>query len=123
MLGFMRSIAPQYQREGIRTYAICPGTVRTNLLTSGTYDSYPDQYLTPIETIVSTVRTLILGGTMTDASGREVQNSQNYGVAVEIFGKDIYFRDQLEFINDAMRQICEGSSLKNQERNLIAPTS
>lgn len=122
VLGFMRSIATQYHKEGIRTYAICPGTVRTNLLTSNTYNAFPDEYLTPVETIVSTVRTLIVGGTMRDARGREVHKGWDYGLAVEIFGKDIYFRDQLEFINDGIRQVCQAASFKNQEGNLMALT-
>lgn len=120
VLGFMRSVAPPYHREGIRTYAICPGTVRTNLLSPAVYDSFPDEYLTPVETIVSTVAMLVTGGAMKDSRGREVRKGQDYGLAVEVFGKDIFFRDQLEFINDGMRQICEAASLENQQANLKA---
>lgn len=123
VLGFMRSIAPQYNREGIRTHAICPGTARTGLFASSAYDSFPDEYLTPVETIVSTVGMLVDGGVMKDSKGREVGEGQNHGLAVEIFGKDIYFRDPIEFISDGMRQICEAASLKNQQGNLIAPTT
>ncbi|CRK38291.1 hypothetical protein BN1723_016576 [Verticillium longisporum] len=118
VLGFMRSIATPYYREGIRTYAICPGTVRTNLLSSLVWDKFPEEYVTPLETIVYAVRTLIAGGDMKDTRGQIVPKGKDYGLAVECFVKDIFFRDQMEFINDGMRQICEAASLENQRDNL-----
>lgn len=118
VLAFMRSISAQLYREGIRTYAICPGTVRTNLLSNAYWDSFPKEYMTPMETITSTVRMLIKGGSMRDAQGRDVPKGKDFGLAVEIFGKEFYFREQTTYINDGMRQICEAASLENQQVNL-----
>lgn len=117
VLGFMRSIASPFYKDGIRTYAICPGTVRTTLLHSSVYDSFPEEYLTPVETIVSTVDTLVKGGNIVDSRGERVLAEDNYGVAVEVFGKEIFFRPQMEYINDGMRQICEAASLDNHRAN------
>ena len=119
VLGFMRSVAPQYHREGIRTCAVCPGTARTNLFASDAYASFPDEYMTPVETIVSAVRALVAGGPLRDSRGREVAAGQDYGLAVEVFGRETFFRDQMEFINEGMRVICEAASLKNQLGNLV----
>lgn len=117
VVNFMRSVAKPFHQDGIRTYAICPGTARTNLATKETWDSWPEEYLTPVDTIVSTVETLVSGGPLTDAKGRTVVKGSNYGLAVEIFGKSMYFRDQLEYIDGGMRQLCEASSLDNQQTN------
>lgn len=70
-----------------------------------------------MDTIVSTVETLISGGPLADAKRRTVAKGSDYGLAVEIFGKNIYFRDQLEYVDDGMRQLCEASSLDNQQNN------
>lgn len=117
ILGFMRSVASPYHKDGIRTYAICPGTVRTTLLDKAVYDAFPEQYLTPVETIVSTVETLLKGGTVRDSRGRQVDVADNYGLAVEVFGKEIFFREPIEFINAGMREICEAARLENQRSN------
>lgn len=117
VLGFMRSIASPYHEDGIRTYAICPGTVRTTLFDSSVYESFPEEYLTPVETIVSTVDTLVKGGSISDSRGQRVLAEDNYGLAVEVFGKEIFFRHQMEFINEGMRKICEAASLNNHRRN------
>lgn len=114
----MRSVAFPYFKDGIRTYAICPGTIRTNLLTSKMWDAFPDEHLTPVETVVTTVRSLIDGGSITDLNGKTVPTEENYGLAVEIFGKGIYIRDQMEFSHDGIRRLCEAASLKNQQVNL-----
>ncbi|KAK1763979.1 3-beta-hydroxysteroid dehydrogenase [Phialemonium atrogriseum] len=119
VLGFMRSIAaPFYHQDGIRTYAICPGTVRTNLLDSTVWDTFPEEHITPVETVVSAVEKLVAGGRLQDDQGKVVEDGENYGLAVEVFGRNMYFRDQMEYINDGMRQICEAASLEHQQENL-----
>lgn len=89
---------------------------------SSMYESFPEEYLTPVETIVSTVNTLVRGGSITDARGREVPAEDNYGLAVEVFGKDFFIRDQMELISDGVRQVCEAASLENQRANFKTPT-
>ncbi|KAH6663994.1 hypothetical protein F5X68DRAFT_106077, partial [Plectosphaerella plurivora] len=90
VLAFVRSVASPFQAEGIRTYALCPGTVRTNLLSQSAWDTFPEEYLTPVETIVSTVQKLILGGEMEDGRGRKISRAENYGLAVEVFCQNFY---------------------------------
>ncbi|KAF4460138.1 3-beta-hydroxysteroid dehydrogenase [Fusarium albosuccineum] len=120
VLGFMRSVAYPFFNDGIRTYAICPGTIRTNLLTSKMWDAFPEEQLTPVETVVSTVQSLIDGGDLTDANGKTIPRDKSYGLAVEIFGQNIFFRDQMEYSHDGLRQLCEAASLKNQQGNLAS---
>ncbi|KAF2840345.1 3-beta-hydroxysteroid dehydrogenase [Patellaria atrata CBS 101060] len=112
---FMRSIAfPYHHNDGVRCYAICPGTVRTNLLSGEEWKSFPDSYFTPIETIVSTVEKLIDGGAIQDAVGKGVESGADYGLAVEINGKNFYFRDQIPYCDDAMRAVMEATRMENQ---------
>ncbi|ORY69020.1 uncharacterized protein BCR38DRAFT_326381, partial [Pseudomassariella vexata] len=91
VVNFLRSIGKPFYNDGIRTYAICPGTARTNLLSSAAWDKFPEEYLTPISTIVSTVETLNAGGPFTDANGRHIAKGSDYGLAVEVFGNAFYF--------------------------------
>ncbi|KAH6995211.1 hypothetical protein EDB80DRAFT_510637, partial [Ilyonectria destructans] len=91
VVNFLRSISKPFYKDGIRAYALCPGTVRTNLLSGEVWDSWPEEYLTPIDTIVSTVDTLLTGGPMTDAKGKRVEKGSDYGLAVEVFQRSFYF--------------------------------
>lgn len=71
-----------------------------------------------METITSTVRQLIRGGELVDAKGRKVSKEDNFGLAVELFGKEIFIQDQQPYTNDGIRQVCEGARLSNQKKNL-----
>ncbi|EXL63428.1 hypothetical protein FOCG_01764 [Fusarium oxysporum f. sp. radicis-lycopersici 26381] len=104
VLGFMRSVAYPFFDDGIRIHAICPGTIRTNLLTNEMMNSFPDEHLTPVEAVVSTVECLIKGGSYTDSTGKHVSGAENYGLAVEIFGPSIFFRDQIESCPSKIRR-------------------
>ena len=111
----MRSIAfPFHNDDGIRVYATCPGTVRTNLLNPKEWEAFPEEFFTPVESIASTVGMLVEGGDMTDAWGRKVPAGKDYGLAVEISGKNFYFRDQPEYCDDSMRHVMEATSMENQ---------
>ena len=111
----MRSIAFSYHHyNGIRVYATCPGTVRTNLLNAKEWTTFPEDYFTPLSRIASTVEMLAEGGDMTDARGRTVKAGSDYGLAVEINGEKIYFRDQHEYCDDNMRKVIEATSMENQ---------
>ncbi|KAI1503788.1 hypothetical protein F5X99DRAFT_374444 [Biscogniauxia marginata] len=106
ILNFMRSVAgPFYKNDGIRTYAICPGSVRTNLLGKDLWDAYPQQYLTSMENVTATVDALIRGGQMKDSDGQVVDLNSEHGLAAEIFVDDIYFRGPPGPCNDGMRFI------------------
>ncbi|KAF7557047.1 hypothetical protein G7046_g6130 [Stylonectria norvegica] len=118
-VNFMRSIAvPYHQYSGIRVYAICPGTVRTNLLDSKEWSNFPAEYFTPLSRIASTVELLAEGGDLTDARGRTFKEGKNFGLAVEINGEKIYFRDKPEYCDDNMRKVIEATSMANQLERL-----
>ncbi|VUC25475.1 unnamed protein product [Clonostachys rosea] len=112
---FVRSIAYSFHQEGIRAYSICPGTVRTNLLLADEWKSFPAEYFTPISKIAETVEMLVNGGDMQDSAGKKVTDEDNYGLAVEVNGKNHYFRDQVPFCDEAMKQVMIATSMKNQQ--------
>ncbi|KAH7176356.1 3-beta-hydroxysteroid dehydrogenase [Dactylonectria macrodidyma] len=115
VIHFMRSIAfPYHHASGIRVYATCPGTVKTNLLNDKEWTTFPTEYFTPLSQIASTVAMLVEGGDMTDAWGRTVRAGDDYGLAVEINADRFYFRDGLEFCDDAMEVVIKATSMENQ---------
>lgn len=96
VVGLMRSIAPPfYQIDGIRVNAICPGTVRTNLLSKESWDRMGTEF-TPIERIVEAVEMLLGDGGL-------------WGKAVEVSGENgRWFRDQPEYMDPAMKKLLGG---------------
>lgn len=115
VVGLMRSIAKTYYlKDHIRVYCICPGTVRTNLLDAQGWANFPSEYFTPVETIVQTVLMLVDGGEMSDAYGTKVAADKAYGLAVEVNGKNHYFRPQHEYCDDAMRAVMVATDVDNQ---------
>ena len=102
----MRSIAKHYYLyDGIRVNAICPGTVRTNLLDANGWAAFPDEFFTPVEKIVEVVILLVEGGEMVDSKGVHIPADKLWGRAVEINGRNHYFRDMPEYCDDQMRQV------------------
>ena len=109
----MRSIATHYYKhDGIRVNAICPGTVRTNLLDPTAWSTFSDDVFVPIEKIASTVLMLIDGH---DIDGRNVADGKLLasadgagkgeklnGKAVELSGTSHYYRDQYEYCDPHM---------------------
>lgn len=72
----MRAIAaPFYHQDGIRTYAICAGTVRTNLMDSPVWDTYPEEHITPVETIVSAIEKFVARGRL-EVIGIDISEAQ-----------------------------------------------
>ncbi|KAI5925360.1 hypothetical protein F4810DRAFT_75735 [Camillea tinctor] len=111
ILNFMRSVAgPFFNNDGIRTYAICPGSVRTNLLGKELWDAYPQDYLTSMDKITATVQNLITGGRIEDSNGTVIDLNLESGLAVEIFVDDVYFRSPPGPCNDGMRFIMDHMS-------------
>lgn len=111
----MRSVAPLfYQEDGIRTYAICPGSVRTNLLPKELWDAYPQEYLTQMEKVTSTLESLVDGRQLQDSGGKTFEKS-SVGLTVEIFVDDVYFRGPPDPCNDGMEFILELMRPKKKE--------
>lgn len=67
---------------------------------------------------MSTLIALIRDGKLQDAKGREVAEGEDHGLAVEILGNDVFFRHQMEFVNDGMRQLCHGAKQTNQQTHI-----
>jgi NAD(P)-dependent dehydrogenase (short-subunit alcohol dehydrogenase family) len=98
VLGFMRSIAGQfYKNDGIRVNAICPGNVRTNILTEKEWDSLKDTYFTPVENVIKAVENFI------GADGKE-GGEVLYGKTAEISGDMVHWREQAEFMDEEMKK-------------------
>ncbi|KAF7187786.1 15-hydroxyprostaglandin dehydrogenase [NAD(+)] [Pseudocercospora fuligena] len=109
VLGLMRSIAPHfYKYDGIRVNAICPASVKTNLLDSTAWNTFPDDVFVPIEKVVEACVLLIDGKDgenklLEPKSGHESTNGATGGVtdghklfghAVELSGLKMYDRKQ-----------------------------
>ncbi|RHZ56759.1 uncharacterized protein CDV56_103951 [Aspergillus thermomutatus] len=105
VLGFMRSIATHFLRDGIRVNALCPGAVRTNLLSEETWKLFPDQHLVPMEVVVKIALAFVDGEEMVDSKGTRVPATGLHGCAVEITGENYYFRDQPEWADDAVKEV------------------
>ncbi|KAI1335060.1 hypothetical protein F5Y15DRAFT_399458 [Xylariaceae sp. FL0016] len=106
VLNFARSIAaPMYESDGVRTYAICPGSVRTGLLPKEAWDAYPQEYLTAMQKVTDTVEALVEGKRLEDSNGKVAEEGKHNGLMVEIFVDDVYFREPLEPCNDGMKYV------------------
>jgi NAD(P)-dependent dehydrogenase (short-subunit alcohol dehydrogenase family) len=111
---FNRAITVAYHHEGIRTFATCPGTINTGLLSQEEWKSFPEEYFTPVETLVDAVVRLIDGGDIEDAKGRKVSGEDNWGLTVEVNGENFYFRDQAEFCDGNMEKMMAHTSMAKQ---------
>ena len=114
VVGLMRSIAPHFYKQGplCRVNAICPGTVRTNLLDSTAWSTFTENQFVPIEKIASTVLMLIDGY---DKGGRSIEDGELLsdginqgeklnGKAVELSGSNHYYRDQHDYSDADMER-------------------
>ncbi|KAH6628987.1 hypothetical protein C7974DRAFT_453487 [Boeremia exigua] len=102
VLGFMRAIAPRLNKEGIRTNAICPGVVATNLMTDDDFEHYPSDYFTPLEAVTYTVLQVVDNQDMEDATGVKLCGDDVFGKAIEINVRNIYFRAQPDWCDSVM---------------------
>ncbi|OAL46199.1 NAD(P)-binding protein [Pyrenochaeta sp. DS3sAY3a] len=119
VVGFMRSIAPFFlHKAGVRVNAICPGTVRTNLLTGEEWANFPEEYFTPVEKIVQVVCMLVDG--VDDGMGRvgrEVEGTGEggrvlSGRAVEISGTNYYYREMVPYADEAMTAVMGSTNIE-----------
>lgn len=108
VVGFMRSIARHFLKDQIRVNAICPGVVKTNLLSSKEWGNFPDEYFTPVKTIVKVVVILVEGVDPEKGVGQNVL----WGKAVEVSGKNHYYREQPEYCDEAMRAVMKATEVE-----------
>lgn len=105
----MRSISHNFHRDGIRANAICSGMVRTNLVEDAIWDAFPSHRLIPMSDVLHVIEALLDGGEngqgIQDGSGSYVSAANLYGLAVEVSNSGFYFRDQLSYCDDGMKEV------------------
>jgi NAD(P)-dependent dehydrogenase (short-subunit alcohol dehydrogenase family) len=125
VVGLTRSLAPYFHaRAGIRVNCICPGTVKTNLLTSAEWANFPEEYFTPIDKIGEVVLMLIdgkddgnglVGREVEEGSVEELLEKGMYGRAVEVSGRRHYYREMVGFADEAMRSVMGATNIEALE--------
>lgn len=117
MVQFVRSIAgPLYKQDGIRVFSVNPGTVRTNIAPPEAWEAFNKGFFTPIERVAEAVEMVVTGGELVDSAGKRIAAGEDYGVTVEVHGKDgLYFRDQVPYADEHIRGVVEGLSMSNPE--------
>jgi NAD(P)-dependent dehydrogenase (short-subunit alcohol dehydrogenase family) len=114
VIQFNRAITVAYHHAGIRTFSTCPGTIKTGLLNPEEWKSFPEEYFTPIETLVDAVVRLVDGKDIEDAKGRKFAAEENWGLTVEVNGKNFYFRDGVEPCDKNMESMMKHTSMEVQ---------
>jgi NAD(P)-dependent dehydrogenase (short-subunit alcohol dehydrogenase family) len=122
VVGLMRSIAKSYYlNDKIRVNAVCPGVVKTNLLTKGEWGNFPDEFFTPVEKIVETVLILVDGKDKTEGNRidgapeiltiPEGKKGVLWGEAVEISGLNHYYREASKLSDASMRAVMKATDI------------
>ncbi|KAG9240975.1 3-beta-hydroxysteroid dehydrogenase [Calycina marina] len=85
VLGFMRAIAKRYfENDGVRVNALLPGTVRTAMMGEEVWAKIPEEFYTPVETLVE---------------------GEAVGKALETSGFNVYSREQIEFSDECAAEV------------------
>ncbi|KAL1853905.1 hypothetical protein Daus18300_011647 [Diaporthe australafricana] len=114
ILGFMRSVADYYKHEGIRVNALCPGAVRTPIVSDQAWKAMPEDVFTPMELISEIVLKLAGGEELVDANGERAASDELYGKAVVANGKNIYIQHDTPYCDDRMARIVENTRMGKQ---------
>lgn len=121
VVGFMRSIAKHFWvQDGIRVNAICPGTVKTNLLTVKEWANFPEKFFTPVAKVVEAVL-LLVDGTDEEEWKRRIDGPGGdggkilWGEAVEVSGTNHYYRDATKFCDEGMKAVMEATDIEELE--------
>ncbi|KAF3401697.1 15-hydroxyprostaglandin dehydrogenase [NAD] [Penicillium rolfsii] len=104
IVGFARSIGKKLWEEGIRVNAICPGVVKTAVLTEELEKFFPDEIIIPLEVVTELVMDLLSGRSMTDAREVSVPADEMHSKALLVSGHNFYFIDQPE-IHDELGKL------------------
>jgi len=114
VLGFVRSIADWYfQSETIRVNAICPSSVKTELLPEEAWDSFDPLFLTSMDLIVKVVLEHFLDGEpLVDFSG--CKRICNYGQTVIPSEEDLYLSDPPVFVNARHEAVVMAAAVDKQ---------
>ncbi|OJJ87293.1 uncharacterized protein ASPGLDRAFT_120159, partial [Aspergillus glaucus CBS 516.65] len=111
VLGFTRSIVMRCWEEGIRVNALCPGIVRTGLVSDEFWDTYfkPEQFC-PMELMVEVTLLLVDGSEIVDSKGKKVSAGEVYGQTLETSGSNFYLREHLECCDDIAKGVVDGAN-------------
>lgn len=107
MVGFARAIAPvAYAQDRIKVNTICPGVMPTSLFKPEEFDfaQLPSNLATSTESVADAVAELLSGQDQVDSKGRRVSADKAWGLTVEVNGSKKYFRDQVEFGDEDLKQ-------------------
>lgn len=121
VVGFMRSISKNYWvQDRIRVNAICPGTVKTNLLTAKEWGNFPEEFFTPIEKIVEATL-LLVDGRDGEEGKRHIDGPGRgdgkilWGEAVEVSGRNHYYREAAQFCDEGMKAVMRATDIEELE--------
>jgi 15-hydroxyprostaglandin dehydrogenase (NAD) len=93
VLGLVRSTAYMLKKEGIAINAVCPGFVKTGLLSPEMLKYWPEDKLTPMKTVLDAHDTFL--------------GSTRSGEALELSLDKMYWRKVPDFIDDHARWVTE----------------
>lgn len=110
----MRSVASYYKHEGIRVNALCPGAVRTPIVSDQAWKAMPEDVFTPLELISEIVLNLAGGEELVDANGEKAASDELYGKAVVANGNKIYIQHDTPYCDDRMARIVESTRMGKQ---------
>ncbi|TPX14823.1 uncharacterized protein E0L32_004932 [Thyridium curvatum] len=123
VVGFMRCVATHFwHKDRIRVNAICPGTVRTNLLSQKEWQNFPAEYFTPVEKIVEAVLILVDGKDDTPAEKTRIDGVEAdkkgvlWGEAVELSGANHYYRTKPKFSDSGMQAVMAATEMEEMQR-------
>lgn len=110
----MRCVADCYKTEGIRVNALCPGAVRTPIVSDKAWEAMPEDVFTPLELISETVLKLADGNELVDANGTRAGPDQLFGKAVVASGKNIYIQPETPYCDDVLARTIESTKMDKQ---------
>lgn len=119
VIGFMRSISKHFwEVDRIRVNAICPGVVKTNLLTQNEWKNFPEEYFTPVDKIVQGVLILVDGKDETSTGKTRIDDKQLekkgilWGEAMEFSGWNHYYRVAPMFCDQGMEAVMKATDIE-----------
>ena len=119
VVGFMRSISKHFwENDRIRVNAICPGVVKTNLLTQREWQNFPEEYFTPVDKIVQGVLILVDGKDETTVEKTRIDSIQSekkgilWGEAMEFSGWNHYYRIAPAFCDEGMKAVMKATDIE-----------
>jgi len=92
VVGLVRASGPAFLKENITVNAICPAFIPTNLCPPEVAARWPKEHITPLSTVNKAIDAFLQDDKMT-------------GQVVELSQENIYFRQQVDYVNESQRWI------------------